>query len=266
MTACETLTAGRRVAVLQSNYIPWKGYFDIIHDVDLFVFYDDNQYTPRDWRNRNRIKTASGPQWLTVPVGSHRNRLIHDVDIPDPAWQEKHYQTLRQNYAKSPHFERYRAWLEHIYLGQRWSNLSQLNQATVEHVASEFLGIRTQFADSRAYAAQGQKLDKMVDLVVRVGASTYLSGPAAKEYIVPDRFAEAGIALEWKDYSGYPEYPQRFGPFEHGVSVLDLLFNTGADAPWFIWGWRQGPLAAPQRDGQEAVMRLRRAPGRRPDA
>ena len=243
VTASAISIPAGRAAVLQSNYLPWKGYFDIIHDVDLFVFYDDNQYTSRDWRNRNRIKSAAGAQWLSVPVGADRNRLIHDVEIPDPAWQQKHFQSLRQTYAKAPHFGRYRSWLEHVYLEQQWSNLSALNQGTVQHIAREFLGIRTQFADSRSYAALGQKLDKMVDLVRKTGASTYLSGPSAKDYIVPERFAEAGIALEWKDYSGYPEYPQPHPPFEHGLTVLDLLFNTGADAAWYIWGWRQGPLA-----------------------
>jgi hypothetical protein len=234
----------RRVAAVQSNYIPWKGYFDLIHDVDLFVFYDDNQYTPRDWRNRNKIKTAGGAQWISVPVGDDRNRLIHDVTIPDAAWQAKHLQTITQNYGKCPHFARYKGWLEHVYLETRWAGLSELNHATTKHIAREFLGITTEFADSRAYAAQGTKLDKMVDLVVRAGGSTYLSGPAARDYIVPERFTERGIALEWKDYGGYPEHPQRFPPFEHGVTVLDLLFNTGPDAPWYIWGWRQGPLAA----------------------
>jgi WbqC-like protein family len=231
------------VAVLQSNYIPWKGYFDIIHDVDLFVFYDDNQYTTRDWRNRNRIKTAGGAQWLSVPVGDDRNRLIHDVAIPDAGWQAKHFDSLRQNYGKCPHFAQYRPWLEHVYLERQWRNLSELNHATIQHVAQECLGIQTAFADSRSYAAQGQKLDKMVDLVVKAGATSYLSGPSAKDYIEPERFEQVGIALEWKDYGGYPEYPQRFPPFEHGVSVLDILFNTGADAPWYIWGWREGTLA-----------------------
>lgn len=233
----------RMVAAVQSNYLPWKGYFDLIHDVDLFVFYDDNQYTPRDWRNRNRIKTANGTIWISVPVGDDRNRLIHDVAIPDPAWQAKHRQQLQQSYGKCPHFSRYQGWLDHVFLETRWENLSVLNQALIRHVAAEFLGIGTMFADSRSFNAQGQKLDKMVDLVRRTGASGYLSGPAAKDYIVPERFAEAGIALHWKDYSGYPEYPQRHPPYEHGVSVLDLLFNTGSDAPWYIWGWRDGPLA-----------------------
>jgi len=237
------MTAGRRVAVLQSNYIPWKGYFDIIHDVDLFVFYDDNQYTAQDWRNRNRIKASAGPQWVTIPVGHHQDRLIHDVPILNPAWQAKHFQSLLQNYGKCPHFERYRGWLEHVLLERRWENLSEFNQTVTQQIASDFLGTRTEFADSRSYAAQGQKLDKLLDLVAKTGARTYLSGPAARDYIVPERFAEAGVALEWKDYAGYPEYPQRFPPFEHGVTVLDLLFNTGPDAPWYIWGWRQGPLA-----------------------
>lgn len=244
MNAPHPQSADLRVAVLQSNYIPWKGYFDIIHEVDLFVFYDDNQYTTRDWRNRNRIKTAGGPQWLSIPVGDDKTRLIHDVGIPDSAWQAKHFESLRQNYGKSPHFGLYRPWLEHVYLEQQWTNLSALNHATIQHVAREFLGIQTAFADSRTYAAQGHKLDKLVDLVVKTGATTYLSGPAAKDYIEPERFEQVGIGLEWKDYSGYPVYPQRFPPFEHGVSVLDLLFNTGSDAPWYIWGWRQGPLAS----------------------
>lgn len=231
----------RRVAILQSNYIPWKGYFDIIHDVDRFVFYDDNQYTSRDWRNRNKIKTAQGAAWLSVPVGTDRSRLICDVSIPDRGWQAKHWIALQQNYGKCPHFERYRDYFEHVYLGTTWTMLSDLNQSTIRHIAREFLGIRTEFSDSRGYDGQGLKLDKLVDVARKAGATYYLSGPAAKDYIVEDRFKEVGIELAWKDYTGYPEYPQRFPPFEHGVTVLDLLFNVGPDAPWYIWGWRESP-------------------------
>jgi len=231
----------RRLAVLQSNYIPWKGYFDIIHDVDLFVFYDDVSYTKNDWRHRNKIKTAAGVQWLSVPAGDVRHRLICEVTLDDARWQEKHWQTLRHNYGKCPHFERYRSYFEHIYLGERWLHLSALNQALIRHIAAEFLGIRAAFADSRDYCAEGAKLDRLLDVVVKSGATTYLSGPAAREYIEPARFQALGIELEWKDYSGYPAYSQRFPPFEHSVSILDLLFNTGPDAPWYIWGWRVAP-------------------------
>jgi hypothetical protein len=229
-------------AVLQSNYIPWKGYFDIIHDVDLFVFYDCVQFTPRDWRTRNKIKTAAGLPWLTIPVGADRSRPIHEVAIPAPDWQKRHWESLKQNYGKCPHYSRYRPWFEHVYLGTTWTSLSELNQSTIRHIAREFLGITTTFADSREYAAQGHKLERLIDLVRKTGATSYLSGPAARDYIVPESFAEQGVELLWKDYAGYPEYPQRFPPFEHGVTILDLLFNTGPDAPWYIWGWRSNPL------------------------
>ncbi len=227
-----------KVAILQSNYIPWKGYFDIIHDVDLFVFYDCVQFTPRDWRSRNKIKTPTGPQWITVPVGNDRNRLIHEVRIADPEWQAKHWQTIRQHYAKCVHFERYREWLEHVYVGTTWESLSDLNQATITHIARDLLGLKARFEDSRVYAAEGQKTDRLLDILIKAGATSYLSGPAARDYIDADRFRDSGIELLWKDYAGYPEYPQRHDPFEHGVSVLDLLFNCGPDAPAYIWGWR----------------------------
>ena len=228
----------RSVAILQSNYIPWKGYFDIIHDVDLFVFYDDVQFTHRDWRHRNRIKTAQGAQWLSVPTGQDRDRLICEVELKASAWQAQHWRTLQQHYGKCAHFVRYREYFEHVYLGTVWQRLSELNQSLIRHVSREFLGIGTEFADSRAYAASGHKLERLLDLVGKTGATSYLSGPAAKDYIVPERFAERGVELLWKDYSGYPEYPQRFPPFEHGVSILDLLFNVGPEAPRYIWGWR----------------------------
>ena len=212
---------GRRVAVLQSNYIPWKGYFDIIHDVDLFVFYDDVQYTKNDWRNRNRIKSRSGAEWITIPAGDDGKRMIYEVEIENPSWQAKHWRTLCQNYSRTPHFARYAGYFEDFYLGQRWSNLSQLNQTLVRRIASEFLGITTEFADSRTFALAGHKQDRLLDLIVACDAKVYISGPAAKAYIDLQRFEAAGIELVWKDYGGYPEYQQRHPPFEHGVTVLD---------------------------------------------
>jgi hypothetical protein len=233
------LKMNRRVAVLQSNYIPWKGYFDIIHDVDLFIFYDDLQFTKNDWRNRNRIKAAQGVEWITIPVGQDMNRLICEVELKEATWQAKHWRTLQQNYGRCPHFGLYKPYFEDLYLGRRWTKLSELNQSLIRHIAREFLGLQTEFADSRSWRLSGQKLDRLLDLVTQSGASSYLSGPAAREYIEPERFAAAGVALEWKSYAGYPEYAQRFPPFEHGVSILDLLFNMGPQAPDCIWKWRE---------------------------
>lgn len=227
-----------KVAVLQSNYIPWKGYFDIAQQVDVFVFYDCVQFTLRDWRTRNKVKTAGGALWLTVPVGGDTHRVIHDVSIPSAQWQAKHWATIKQNYGKCAHFERYREYFEHVYLGTTWTSLSDLNQSLIQHIAREFLGLTTNFQDSRQYAAQGQKQDRLLDLLRKMNASDYLSGPAARDYIDPAGFEAAGIKLHWMDYSGYPEYPQRFPPFEHGVTILDLLFNCGPESPRYIWGWR----------------------------
>lgn len=233
----------KTVAVLQSNYIPWKGYFDLIHDADQFVFYDDLQYTKNDWRNRNKIKTPKGVEWITIPVGTDKHRLICEVEIKDASWQMKHWETIRHHYGKSPCFAHYKAFFTDVYLGRQWVNLSALNQYLIRTISSDLLNIQTEFLDSREYDLTGQKLERLLGMVIKTGAERYITGPAAKEYIDASRFATAGIELVWKDYSGYPEYPQRFPPFEHGVSILDLLFNVGPDAPWYIWGWRDGQPA-----------------------
>lgn len=228
----------KTIVILQSNYLPWKGYFDLIHDADEFIFYDDVQFTKNDWRNRNKIKSAQGVQWITIPVGADLNRHVCDVGIKDHAWQAKHYKTLVSSYSKCSHFDRYVDFLNTVYLEREWQNLSELNQYLIRFISKEFLGINTAFTNSQVYGASGQKQDRLLNLLTKSGGSRYISGPAAKDYIEPHRFSEAGVKLVWKDYSGYPEYPQRFPPFEHGVTILDLLFNVGPDAPWYIWGWR----------------------------
>lgn len=230
----------KKVVILQSNYIPWKGYFDLIHDADCFIFYDDVQYTKNDWRNRNRIMMAGGPKWLTIPTGIDTHRLICEVELPDPSWQARHWETIRQSYRRAPFFKQYRPFFEDIYLGREWPTLAELNQHMIRHIACELLGIETEFDDSRKYSLSGQRLDRLIDLFTQCGASQYISGPAAKNYIEQKRFDEIGVELVWKDYAGYPDYPQGPLPFEHGVSIIDLLFNAGSSAPDYIWGWRRG--------------------------
>ena len=229
----------RKVAIIQSNYIPWKGYFDIIHDVDLFIFYDDVQFTKNDWRNRNKIKTSQGVKWITVPVGQNINRLIHEVKIKETKWQNKHYKILKQNYSKMSFYKKYSEFLDHIYLENKWESLSDLNQYTIRIISRELLGIKTGFKDSRIYQVSTRKQDRVIELLKEAEASAYVSGSSAKDYIEEPRFQQEGIELIWKDYSGYPEYPQFYPPFEHGVTILDLLFHTGPDAPYYIWGWRE---------------------------
>jgi len=229
----------QKIAILQSNYIPWKGYFDIINDVDLFIFYDDVQYTKHDWRNRNRIKTPDGVKWITIDVESHITQLIYEVTFKNKRWNIKQWETIKQFYGKAPFFKQYRPFFEDLYLGKAYESLSEFNQYSIQQIAGEILGIKTKFADSRIYEGTKKKTDRLIDILTKAGASTYISGPAAKAYIEKDKFIDAGINLIYKNYSDYPIYPQLYESFEHGVTILDLIYNVGADAPWYIWGWRE---------------------------
>lgn len=233
-----------KLAVLQSNYIPWKGYFDLIHQVDFFLFYDEVSYTKNDWRNRNQIQTAQGPQWLTVPVHGSLSMRIDEVEIVQGRWQQQHYQALLTNYAKAPFFHQYAPFLREVYLDRSWQRLSELNQFLIQKIAKDFLGIHTQFGSSHDYPTSGSGHQKLLSLVKAVGADSYLSGPAARNYIQPEDYRSANIRLEWMDYSGYPLYPQRYSPFRHQVSILDLLFNVGDCAADYIWGWRKNKAPA----------------------
>jgi hypothetical protein len=227
-----------RAAIIQSSYIPWKGYFDLIHEVDTFIFLDDVQFTTRDWRTRNRIKTANGPQWLTIPVGNRTDQLIHEVEIKDATWQRKHWASIRHNYGKAPFFKDYEAFFAEVYLERDWTSLSALNQGLIRHIATECLGIKTLIRDSREFPAEGKRQDRLISILQHAGASHYISGPSARNYIDPLQFEAAGITLSYHDYPSYPVYPQLYPPFEHAVSILDLLFNTGPQASYFTWGWR----------------------------
>ncbi len=244
----------KKVAICQSNYLPWKGYFDLIHDVEVFVFYDDVQFTVRDWRNRNKIKTPQGGLWVTVPVGADRNRRICEVTIPDDGWQKHHWKTIRQFYSKAPHFKQYQDFFEHVYLEVRWRTLSELNQFLIMHIAREFLGIKIEFIQSAHFEVTSKKQERILDLLHAVGADVYVSGPSAKAYLDSARFGRAGIDLIWKDYSGYPEYSQFHPPFEHAVSILDLLFHMGEDASYFIWGWRSANRQTMKETGSGARL------------
>ena len=225
----------KKVAVLQSNYIPWKGYFDIIHDVDEFIFYDEVQFTKNDWRNRNRISTPSGIQWLTIPTTGSIKQSIDEVETSGSQWQHKHFNSLVTYYSKAPYFHLYRNFLEDFYLKNTWTNLSELNRYLIMHISKDFLGITTEFTNSRDYESHGSGHEKLLSLLISAQAEYYVSGPAAKSYIHAEDYEKAGIELHWKDYSSYPEYPQLHKPFCHNVSILDLLFNTGPEAPRYIW-------------------------------
>jgi hypothetical protein len=225
----------KKIAILQSNYIPWKGYFDIIAAVDEFILYDDMQFTKNDWRNRNRIKTPAGVQWLSIPVGGDIRRRIRDVRLPDSAWARQHWKTLSLNYRGADHFERIASWLAPLYLENTCSDLSSFNRSLIEAVCLQ-LGIETTLTNSWDYALAEGKTERLVDLCRQAGGSVYVSGPSARGYLDESLFHAAGIEVEWMQYGPYREYPQLWGPFVHEVSVLDLLFNCGDGASRYLSG------------------------------
>jgi hypothetical protein len=219
----------KKIAILQSNYLPWKGYFDIIASVDEFVLYDDVQFTKNDWRNRNKIKVQNGTQWLSVPVGHDIHRLIRDVEIKDERWPAKHWASIFHAYHRAPYFEEVALGLRPLYLERKYSNLSMLNRSLIEFVCVR-LGINTKISNSWDYQSGDGKTDRLVNLCKQAGADEYVSGPSARDYLDETQFAKAGIKVTYFDYGSYPEYPQLWSNFEHAVSVIDLLFNVGPNA------------------------------------
>ncbi len=227
----------KKVAIVQSNYIPWKGYFDLIAAVDEFVLFDDAQYTRRDWRNRNQIKNPEGVQWLTIPVKVKGKYLqkIRETEIDGNDWCQDHWKALSQNYKRAECFDEISRLLAPLYLNvaPETKMLSELNRLFLEKVC-QYLGIRTKITSSGSYQILEDRTERLVSIVRQAGGDEYVSGPAAKGYLEESRFRDVGLRLTWFDYDGYEPYPQLWGEFVHGVSILDLLFNCGKSAPKFM--------------------------------
>jgi hypothetical protein len=225
---------GKRIAIVQSSYIPWKGYFDLIRSVDAFILLDDVQFTRRDWRSRNQIKTRHGLAWLSIPVHTRGRyaELIQETMTSDPDWARRHWQTLRASYGKAPYFDRYADRLAALY-EQPSARLSEINHAFITAIC-ETLGITTPVTWSSEYDARHTRSERLIDLCRAAGGTEYLSGPSARNYLDVAAFEATGIGVHFADYSGYSAYPQPHGPFEHHVSVLDLLFCTGPRALEFM--------------------------------
>ena len=226
----------KKVAILQSNYLPWKGVFDMINQVDAFIFYEDTQYTKQDWRNRNRVKAPDELKWITVPVKKMPLKTeLFEIEIDNSNdWQQSHYDLIKQNYSKTPFFEKYYFLLEDIYLKNKWDKLSELNIQTTKLIAKTLGIVNVEFINSVDLNITGIKDDKLIEICKKIGATNYLSGPAAKNYISENKFREANIGLEYIKYE-YPEYDQPHGEFNHYVTVLDVLFNCGKESGKYIF-------------------------------
>lgn len=227
--------SSKTIAIVQSNYVPWKGYFDLINTVDEFVILDDVQFTRRDWRNRNRIKTKDGLKWLTIPVeskGKYTQR-IRDTRVADSSWQQQHLATLVKSYSRAAHFGEYRDFLTDLYASCRSEFLSEINHHFLTAICRS-LAITTPLKQSDELEILPGKSERLLHICRQLDADCYLSGPSAKEYLDEHAFQQEGIEVQYFDYSGYAEYQQLFPPFEHAVSIIDLIFNTGTNASRYL--------------------------------
>jgi hypothetical protein len=223
----------KKISISQSNYIPWKGYFDLINSVDEFTLYDDAQYTRRDWRNRNKIKTPQGLQWLTIPVdvkGKYFQK-INETKISDKGWGVRHWQQIKQNYAKAKNFKKYKDIFEELYLSCKEEYLSEINHKFIIAI-NQILGIKTKIRFSSEFEIYGDQTEKLINICKQCNATVYISGPAAKSYFDEQLADKENIQVKWMNYENYKEYEQLYPPFEHGVTILDLILNT--DAPKFL--------------------------------
>ncbi|MBF0127493.1 MAG: WbqC family protein [Magnetococcales bacterium] len=215
------------LAVLQPGYLPWLGFFDLLHRCDLFVIYDDVQFDKHGWRNRNRIRSATGPLWLTVPV-RHKGLgkpLILDIEIdPNTQWVKKHLGTLEQFYAKAPYVDHYLPEFKEA-LSRPWRMLVDMDLTMIQ-LMCYWLGLqRTVYRSSELHIG-GERSERLLRLCQHFSADRYLSGNAAKAYLNEALFAQHNVVVEWQNYQ-HPIYPQLHGNFIPYLSAMDLLFNVG---------------------------------------
>jgi len=231
------VSAVKTVAIIQSNYIPWKGYFDIIDRVDEFILMDDVQFTRRDWRNRNKIKTSSGAKWVTIPVNVKGKyfQKINATKVVDDSWARSHWSAISQSYRDAEYFGEYAPIVESVYEQARELEfISDINELFIMSLCRVF-GIDTPIRRSSEFSMDADKNLRLINLCKDVGANKYLSGPAASSYMDVDLFRSYGIDVEWMNYDSYPTYSQLHGDFLHGVSMLDVLFCCGSSSKDMIF-------------------------------
>ena len=225
-------TKNKVVAIHQPNFIPWIGYFNKIAHADIFIFLDDAQFSKNSFINRNRIKTVQGAQWLTLPVNVRFGQLIREVGFANQTWPKKHLKTIEQNYKKAPAFEEYYPPFKVLIENTQYENISELNISIIEHI-SKWLELKTDFYHSSKLKVEGMGDDRLISLVKAVNGNVYLSGKGGAKYQNPDKFKKADICLQY--YNFVPlQYPQLWGEFIPGLSIIDLLFNCGKESSKII--------------------------------
>lgn len=216
-----------KVVVLQSNYLPWRGYFSLIKSADIFCFYDEVQYTKNDWRNRNKIYSKNGLFWITIPIDKNAvKKKISEVEISDSNWRNLHYKSIIQCYNKAPFFFQLEFLLDYFYIDNKWRNLSILNQDAIKHI-SGYLKLDTEIVNSKNYELIDGRVNKLLHLLKQLQCTKYISGPSGANYLSESihLFEKENMELEYIEYPN-SEYKQMSTPFQNYVSIIDLIANV----------------------------------------
>jgi len=225
-------------AIMQPTFLPWLGYFALIEKVDVFIFLDNVQFDKRSWQQRNRYKTAQGVKWMTVPVLSKGKyeQEIREVEIDrSSGFPGKLLETLRHEYRKTPHFAEVFPWLQDQFSRlDAWDwRLGEMNMALIQGICGR-LGLRANFRRASELPAEGAKAERLYHLCRAVGASRYVSPPGSSDYLEESTvFQDHGIPVDYFQYE-HPVYAQPGDAFESHLSIIDLMFNVGAEAASFV--------------------------------
>jgi len=228
-----------KIIITQSNYIPWKGYFTTMKKASHIILYDDAQYTRRDWRNRNKIITPSGPTWLSIPIdvkGKYHQK-VNEAKVKSNDWPTDHWNKIVQNYRNAPCFKAYSHHFEDLYLDKLkyYEYLTDINRLMLQK-SIDLLGIDIEILDSRQLNIRGGKTEKLINICRDLNADEYFTGPAARGYMEEGLFPQNNIKLTYYDLDNFPTYKQRWEGFDHHVSILDMFFNLGKDTVnYFNW-------------------------------
>lgn len=221
----------RRICIIQSAYVPWRGFFDLIDRCDEYVILDGAQFVKGHWQNRNRVQGPAGPTWLSIPVltADRLGQAIEEVRVSDLKWAETHWRKIATYYSSAPFFAEIGPLIKALYeAAGQCERLTEINEILMRGIAG-LLGIETQLIRDEVYDPQGARTDRVVDICIKAGATHYLTGPSARAYLDETPFTEAGIVVEWMEYPAYPPYPQGTSDYNPALSVLDLLFNAGPE-------------------------------------
>lgn len=222
----------KRISILQPGYLPWLGFFQQMERCDVFVLLDDVQFTKNDWRNRNRIKTATGVQWLTVPVLHKFGQTIKDTLIDNKSrWAKKHIQSLKTSYGKSTYFGSYFEEIEKYYQ-REWKYLIDIDRELTAWFFNALKLKRELHVSSELNLASDDRQLRLIEICETLGCDVFYEGKSGRNYMDVQLFREKGIDVEFQDYA-HPFYTQLWtgkqGFISH-LSIIDLLFNEGPDS------------------------------------